>query len=385
LAECVAAVEDDSGAKVREVFAKLSGVPLPGGEWQEALYSAMSTNELACQLTELLNRPVELRSLSDHLAEKVGRRVSEAETLSWLTLGAAARRENRPLLRPVVHGFVRGISGAVVSFPESESDPHLWLASEDEVAAAGSETRHAHLPITTCTTCGQHYFVTFLKDFTFTGRAPEGGDATGNDSCWEPLEQAQGGKRVVLVDRLISGDEGAGDDDDLEASERTATVFLCRLCGAVHPSDVSMCLHCGQTGKLVKLFAIRSKDENPGWLTNCLSCGANGRKWGTLYREPARPVRATNVADVHVLAQDMVQHSERPRLLVFCDNRQDAAFQAGWMKDHARRFRLRALMADGLKSGAQSIGETPRCARWRRNGACRRPTWSRSSRDCSIC
>ncbi len=34
-------------------------------------------------------------------------------------------------------------------------------------------------------------------------------------------------------------------------------------------------------------------------------------KIGTNYREPARPVRATNVADVHVLAQDMVQDSER--------------------------------------------------------------------------
>ena len=137
LAECVIAVEDETGTKVREVFAKLSGAPLPGaqlpgGEWQGALYSAMSTNELAFQLTDLLSRPVELRSLSDHLADKIHRRVSEAEILSWLTLGAAARRENRPLLRPVVHGFVRGISGAVVAFPESEPDPHLWLASEDE-------------------------------------------------------------------------------------------------------------------------------------------------------------------------------------------------------------------------------------------------------------
>ena len=76
-----------------------------------------------------------------------------------------------------------------------------------------------------------------------------------------------------------------------------------------------------------------------------------------LYREPARPVRATNVADVHVLAQDMVHHSERQRLLVFCDNRQDAAFQAGWMKDHARRFRLRALMFESLKEGPMSVGD----------------------------
>ncbi|HRX87181.1 MAG TPA: helicase-related protein, partial [Phycisphaerae bacterium] len=68
-------------------------------------------------------------------------------------------------------------------------------------------------------------------------------------------------------------------------------------------------------------------------------------------------MRATNVADVHVLAQDMLHYSERPRLLVFCDNRQDAAFQAGWMKDHARRFRLRALMADAIRDGSRSIGD----------------------------
>ena len=79
-------------------------------------------------------------------------------------------------------------------------------------------------------------------------------------------------------------------------------------------------------------------------LTSCLSCQATGKRLNGRYREPARPVRAINVADVHVLSQDMVHHAERKRLLVFCDNRQDAAFQAGWMKDHARRFRLRALM-----------------------------------------
>jgi len=120
---------------------------------------------------------------------------------------------------------------------------------------------------------------------------------------------------------------------------------------------VARCLHCGVSNESVKLYALRQNRENPGLLTSCLSCGANGRVIGTNYREPARPVRATNVADVHVLAQDMVHHSERPRLLIFCDNRQDAAFQAGWMKDHARRFRLRALMAEGIKEGPVSIGD----------------------------
>jgi hypothetical protein len=111
---------------------------------------------------------------------------------------------------------------------------------------------------------------------------------------------------------------------------------------------------------MVQLYAVRQKKDNPGYLTSCLSCGANGRAMFSKYREPARPVRATNVADVHVLAQDMVHHSDRPRLLVFCDNRQDAAFQAGWMKDHARRFRLRALMADGMKNGPLSVGDLTR-------------------------
>ncbi len=53
----------------------------------------------------------------------------------------------------------------------------------------------------------------------------------------------------------------------------------------------------------------------------------------------------------------MIHHAERPRLLVFSDNRQDAAFQAGWMRDHARRFRLRALMYERIAQGPVSIGD----------------------------
>jgi ATP-dependent helicase YprA (DUF1998 family)/SOS-response transcriptional repressor LexA len=355
LQACVQAVDDkvDLGAAVRAAYRDLAGTELAAGDWPGVLHAALSRNELVFQLGESLARPRPLHELPPELGKKIGRTVTEAELLAWLTLGAAARLEGRPLVRPVVHGFVRGISGAVVSFPEADQGPRLWLAAEDEIEEGGGETKYAHFPVTTCTTCGQHYFVTFLKDFEFTRKNPGGGEAQGDSSFWEPLEEAQGGCRVVLTDRIV----GDSDDEDIEDNVRTASLYFCRHCGAAHPAQVIRCLHCGVSGETVRLSAIRQKEDNPGYLTSCLSCGANGRSMGSRYREPARPVRATNVADVHVLAQDMVHHSERPRLLVFCDNRQDAAFQAGWMKDHARRFRLRALMAEGLKEGPVSIGD----------------------------
>ena len=51
----------------------------------------------------------------------------------------------------------------------------------------------------TCTTCGQHYYIAFLKDFIFTGRQPGGGEAGGGSHWWPSLEEAHGGKRVVLL------------------------------------------------------------------------------------------------------------------------------------------------------------------------------------------
>ncbi len=338
-------------AEVEAVYRQLTGTCLPEGPWQEALHEALTRNELAFMIRAELGQPRHVGMLVEVIEKMIGREFSEEELLTYLSLGAAAFKDGRPVFRPVVHAFVRGIPGAVVTFPTG-NEPTLWLSSEDEISDGKNGMWRP--PVFTCTTCGQHYYVAWLKDFEFTKAQPGGGQLAESGQCfWEALDKDHGGKRVVLVDVVISQEDDVG----LEQESWSAPLYFCRHCGSAHADEVARCQNCGAVAAPVKLFAVRSSSKSVGYLSSCVSCTARGRRIGRHYREPIREVRAINVSDVHVLAQDMVHHAERRRLLLFADNRQDAAFQAGWMKDHARRFRLRRLMADAMKDRAVSIGD----------------------------
>ena len=320
--------------------------------WRASLKDLLAANEVVYQLADALTAPRALQDLVQDLGKRLGRPMSEEEVLAWLALGASARSPEGPaLLRPVVHAFIRGVSGAVVSFPPTGESPRLWLAAEDAESSG-----HFRLPVRTCTTCGQHYFTHHVRDFRFTAKAPGGGEANESHVVWRSLEESKGGCRLVLVDRLLGDDEIDDDNDPNDLPPRTAAVYFCRICGALHDTARPQCT-CSSELPLVRLLAVQSSEEHPGRLKTCLSCKATGRVMFGQFREPAREVRAVTVSDVHVLAQSMIQHAERRRLLVFADNRQDAAFQAGWMRDHARRYRLRGLMYDRIRRGKVSVGD----------------------------
>lgn len=359
--DAVRAVEGpapDDGA-VRSLIAvvrTLTGKRIDAARWAEDLYSALSQSELVYRIAEALARPRPLSELVKVLGEKVGREVPQEEILVWLALGSIARRGGRPLLRPVVHVFVRGMAGAVVTFPLSSSGaggPRLWLSAADADAAGEVGKR---LPVLTCTTCAQHYLVHRVEDLQFTERAPGGGRAVDGGRYWEALDDPQRGTRVLLLDRLAAEEEDQDSDDD-EPPTGTATMFMCRTCGALHLDAKRGCLGCGRAEPLVEVLAVRQDARSPGVLRKCVACKATGRMVRGAYREPARPVRAIGVSDIHVLAQNMLHRAQRKRLLVFADNRQDAAFQAGWMQDHARRYHLRGLMWRHLEGGSSSIGD----------------------------
>ena len=88
-------------------------------------------------------------------------------------------------------------------------------------------------------------------------------------------------------------------------------------------------------------------------LSSCPSCNSSAIRIGGREIEPARKVQAVTVSDVHILAQAMINGAPdgHKKLIVFADSRQDAAFQAGWMQDHARRIRLRHMMYQAIAEG----------------------------------
>lgn len=343
--------KQDNASAIRTIYSQLGGQLLPDGEWSQTLYDDLLINPLASEINRILAQPRSLSELADIVKNCIGRKTTEEEIIIYLVLGAAANRNNRSVYRPVVHAFVRGVPGAVVTFPEG-NDPKLWLSGDDEKQTHGEN--YYPLRVFTCSTCGQHYFIHFLKDFEFAGNSPGGGDMSEeNGVYWSACSSEEGGRRVILLDKPIyAKDENDIDDDHL------AAVFFCRHCGAVHEKNVVHCTGCGAVTPLVPLYVLKDSESHPGYLTRCISCKAQGRGLGSRVFEPIREVRAVNVADVHVLAQDIIHNADRKRLLLFTDSRQDAAFQSGWMKDHARRFRLRGLMAEILKKNTKiSFGD----------------------------
>ena len=335
----------------------LTDRPLETSRWREHLYDILSDNEVVYQIARHLDAPKSLDVLAEELSEEFGRDVPAAEILTWMALGAAARRADRPLLRPVVHSFLRGVDGAVVTFPPEGPDrpdePRLWLSADD---AAEHDDTLFRFKVTTCTTCGQHYFPHIVAGFDYTGDEPGGGQADGHRRIWPTSAEGEG-RRAVLIDSLAFAETTDMEQDPTEATDKVSEVYACRQCGTLHSHRGRGCGDCQSSERLIELYAIEQKPDRPGKLTSCVACGSRGRTVHGQYREPARPVRAVTVSDVHVVAQSMLQHAERERLLVFTDNRQDAAFQAGWMRDHARRFRLRSLMYEGISDDGTSVGD----------------------------
>jgi len=340
----------------------------PGDDWRQNLFNHLLTNEYVYQTTQILNHPKTLSAAAWQTSQRVamGRKNEgddcSAELLCYLVLGASARNGDESLLRPKVHFFLRGLDEMVVALGGSpaEVEPTLYLSLFDaKEGEGGGRQDDSFFRVLTCRNCGQHFFEQHYQDLDITHgsnnriRGFENGDAVvdekNNDNAVWSTAPAEAGTRLLMTNRLL---EDAG-DTSTGRSARWPRAYVCRQCGALHRSESNGCLAdgCGHGEPLLPLLAFGSG------ISSCPSCNTLTLQIGGRRIEPAKPIRAVTVADVHNLSQAMINAAPdgHKKLIVFADSRQDAAFQAGWMQDHARRIRMRHMMYQVLSSANEPI------------------------------
>ncbi|MFH1532056.1 MAG: DEAD/DEAH box helicase [Pseudomonadota bacterium] len=323
-------VEDLSGDLV-DLVAVLCGRPAPfAATRMEQAWTLLQPNRLLRHLEQTLTDP---RLLSEALTavRTMGREEQEeealtAEVLAYLTLGALVKHDDEPLLRPKLHYFVQGFQGLSCAF-EEDGTPTVYFDSD----ATRGDADPMLFPMVLCRSCGQHYVQLIASERVRDGDV--GVEKTRIAGRYE--EAADHETMVYLTDHLVGRDE----DDDQEVHDG----FLCRYCGTLHDRIVATCRNpkCARKG----VVAVVRHDNR---MKSCLACGTPATGWD----EIVTPAQSSEVADVTILSQSMLtamQEEELQKLLVFSDNRQDAAFQAGWMEERSKRFRLRHLLYEILQ------------------------------------
>ncbi len=290
-------------------------------------HSLLSKNRLLLLLHETFRMPVVIEDAVSEI-RKLDRQESRdeaivAEILAYLTLGALVHEDGEPLLRPKLHYFVQGYQGLAVQY-DAAGRPHIAFDAEAGHAEDGSLI----LPLVLCRSCGQHYVQLAVGEDVSVEGSPEPLRLTRVLDSQVDNEET---RKLYLTERLVGLDE----DAEAEVERR----FLCRFCGALHGAPSARCLngHCARPERPVPVHV------HQGDLKTCLACGT----WAKGFDEIVTPARSSEVADVNILAQTMLSampEKELRKLLIFTDNRQEAAFQAGWMEERSRRFRMRHLL-----------------------------------------
>lgn len=326
--------------------------------WREQLYENMVRLSVPYQLAEKVTYPLSLQALRDTFKDIRREPISEEEILSWFALGAAARNEGRPLFRPVVHSFVRGIAGAQVTLEPLTSKPTLYLSGQDRIDLSDSRFP---FPVVVCTTCGQHYFKHSVAGLEPRSDGFGGGHKTKYGQYWEHIPEGDEGTVVYFFDKIRGESEVEIEDDEGKQNHRaiirSVPLYVCTECGLLADYAPDICPSCSLSGRFAPVNAVLQRNTNRGYFQRCVCCGKQGNSLTGRYREPVREIKAITAPDIHILAQSMIQNLERKRLLVFADNRQDAAFQSGWMKDHSRHYRFLNLAQAELKKGPTTLGD----------------------------
>ncbi|MEJ5202943.1 MAG: DEAD/DEAH box helicase, partial [Anaerolineales bacterium] len=362
-----------------------SSVPdgLPESVWRRAcqqenhgaprvLFEVLRGDENLHRLrSELRNGPLNLKKVTARIFPNLGTEEAQDSLTNLVSAAILARESDQqaPLLPARYHVFVRALEGAFVCLnsrdPEHQENgkPLLFLTRQKFCPHCGSRV----FELANCTRCGQVYLIgdevageTLEQNSQTCSISPEIRYLIQNSVLYRNELEARDVTYYALAresaeeadeDALIEEQAEIGQPDE----ERLQPVELCPVCGAVYEQDVVQA-RCGCGVELVRLSRV-VKDETKSRLTlqRCVSCSAYGRQ-GIVYR-----FLTGQDAPVSVLAGTLYQHvppargeevdkpGEGRKMLVFTDNRQQAAFFAPYLQRAQERQLRRRLMVQSLE------------------------------------
>ncbi len=326
-----------------ELAARLLGRPVAAATTR-ALGAELAASPVLAWLRRELVEPRAVDDLAAELGKLPGRaevdlaRLKE-EVAAYLLLGSAATgRDGLPLVRAKVHLFLRGIPRLTRCVAPAE---HV-LVDGQTVCPHPECDEAVAFPVAVCKGCGQDY------DIVAKAREAEG---------------SEGGEPVPLayVARRLHHDPPDGvaeDDETLDAGARPVLRAgrRCPRCGRAVTGP--HCLACDRP--TVGVFAV--DHPRPGEALHiCPACGysaGSGSAISDLAPKTAAAISALTFGLLAGLADEQPADPLAERLLVFADSRQDTAFQAGYLRDKARRTLVRRLLVEEVQR-RHGAGEPP--------------------------
>ena len=367
-----------------EVYHKLNEEThtLPDAERGRRLYQALIKDLRLYRLyTALEGTPQRLEDVAGKVFPDVNDRTkAETALIDMVEMAAAAKpsQEDAALLPARYHLFLKALEGLFVQlYPRKQ----VFLDRHEKCTEQDGQ-QYAVFELANCQKCGQEYLVGRQKDILGGGKIlTHSGD----------MERPE----FYLIDRDFAGEEVLFDSDD-EADEQAQyknkqdKFHLCLACGTITPFGNAChgdCCTLGNQEKIVTVVRIpftgRGQDVNC-----CPCCGATRsgliRRFLTanqpatftiaksLYDAiPPRPVvhevpSAQSAADDLFANWDDLFDTTAPssetqdetgrKLLIFSDNRQEAAFFAGYFEKKYRQIMWRRLILKSVRrAGPQGI------------------------------